>query len=779
MYMAVAAGGLEVKEISLTAASEAERQAELRKEARQARLVEEKSDTRQLLRQMYGPGIYVLTGEVENAFENGGVVGVKKVGRTGVETFDLQIEKGAMTGETLAEWTHEQGWGAGLGWAIGNVVTYSGLALAPMAEVINRLAESEKAVRVINTALALWLAVSGGMPHRAGTGLGKQINRPDQSDITPGKDGPPGWYVTWAAIIAGFLAACRAALAGTPQIPDAGVPTDRPGPGVTVVPRETPTLPPTAGENGVVPATTQPPETCKIDGLQLGSKYPAEVSGLVKPINEWTDSEKQNIVDADGNPIFAGVKAIADSAWATGHGFQVAGTWVGKGCGYGLLFKDVNGNLVWAADGQGQALGRPDGNGIGVGFVTMPGFGGPGEPGLIVGKEQELVWIADGVVVGKADPVRHVWNKLEAAATPEVAAISVDAGDPYVVRLNGVTQEEVGKWNADKLKEAAPALGPAWYYGMEDIDSLTATEAVSAGGMKVLYTDGAGNVQMWWDAVTGEVKHAQRSVNTGPTGMTTVFLVNGNDWTRDNGKWWPLADVEPGMLARMFDKYIFPWSHLVHNYFDQELEPRGFWDKYPSTYLYNLSGEEVEELRKRGEELWIQDFGGGFADVRLGSRAKVDVGGQRTFIIETVYKKGNPIRSWYDGNWYRDYVNYPIEQTEDGTTWIGTRMDETWLRPDYFGGAFVGGWLVALIRQLMPGGSAPNGISVNDFEVMMSGGEAMALEFCGPGLEGVMDQLAELDGGKYKEYSDKRVVPIWDAVHRWGLLCGIEERRQQ
>jgi len=106
-------------------------------------------------------------------------------------------------------------------------------------------------------------------------------------------------------------------------------------------------------------------------------------------------------------------------------------------------------------------------------------------------------------------------------------------------------------------------------------------------------------------------------------------------------------------------------------------------------------------------------------------------------------------------------------------------MDETWLRPDYFGGAFVGGWLVALIRQLMPGGSAPNGISVNDFEVMMSGGEAMALEFCGPGLEGVMDQLAELDGGKYKEYSDKRVVPIWDAVHRWGLLCGIEERRQQ
>ncbi|KKU99042.1 MAG: hypothetical protein UY33_C0038G0001, partial [Candidatus Amesbacteria bacterium GW2011_GWA1_48_9] len=154
MYMAVAAGGLEVKEISLTAASEAERQAELRKEARQARLVEEKSDTRQLLRQMYGPGIYVLTGEVENAFENGGVVGVKKVGRTGVETFDLQIEKGAMTGETLAEWTHEQGWGAGLGWAIGNVVTYSGLALAPMAEVINRLAESEKAVRVINTALA-------------------------------------------------------------------------------------------------------------------------------------------------------------------------------------------------------------------------------------------------------------------------------------------------------------------------------------------------------------------------------------------------------------------------------------------------------------------------------------------------------------------------------------------------------------------------------------------------------------------------------------------------
>src|SRR3990167_11271490 len=189
---------------------------ELRREARQARLEEEKSDTRQLLRQMYGPGICVLTGEVENAFENGGVVGVKKVGRTGGETFDLQIEKGAMTGETLAEWTHEQGWGAGLGWAIGNVVTYSGLALAPMAEVINRLAESEKAVRVINTALALWLAVSGGMPHRAGTGLGKQINRPDQPDITPGKDGPPGWYVTWAAIIAGFLAACRAALAGTP-----------------------------------------------------------------------------------------------------------------------------------------------------------------------------------------------------------------------------------------------------------------------------------------------------------------------------------------------------------------------------------------------------------------------------------------------------------------------------------------------------------------------------------------------------------------------------------
>src|SRR3989344_5253049 len=240
---------------------------ELRGEARQGRREEEKREPGGLWGKMYGPGVYVLSGSVgskkgttvDEAFENGGVVTVNKITHGEVVSLDLKIQKGAMTGETLAEWTHEQGWGAGLGWAIGNVVTYSGLALAPMAEVINRLAESEKAVRVINTALALWLAVSGGMPHRAGTGLGKQINRPDQPDITPGKDGPPGWYVTWAAIIAGFLAACRAALAGTPQIPDAGVPTDRPGPGVTVVPRETPTLPPTAGENGVVPATTQPP----------------------------------------------------------------------------------------------------------------------------------------------------------------------------------------------------------------------------------------------------------------------------------------------------------------------------------------------------------------------------------------------------------------------------------------------------------------------------------------------------------------------------------------
>jgi len=569
MYMAVAAGGLEVKEISLTAASEAERQAELRKEARQARLVEEKSDTRQLLRQMYGPGIYVLTGEVENAFENGGVVGVKKVGRTGVETFDLQIEKGAMTGETLAEWTHEQGWGAGLGWAIGNVVTYSGLALAPMAEVINRLAESEKAVRVINTALALWLAVSGGMPHRAGTGLGKQINRPDQSDITPGKDGPPGWYVTWAAIIAGFLAACRAALAGTPQIPDAGVPTDRPGPGVTVVPRETPTLPPTAGENGVVPATTQPPETCKIDGLQLGSKYPAEVSGLVKPIGEWTDSEKQNIVDADGNPIFAGVTAIADSAWATGHGFQVAGTWIGKGCGYGLLFKDVNGNLVWAADGQGQALGRPDGNGIGVGFVTMPGFGGPGEPGLIVGKEQELVWIADGVVVGKADPVRHVWNKLEAAATPEPTAV---VSEWWTGELSDMARllSKGGRFREKEYKEYGEFNGSPVY----PLTVVSVTEDAKKGTREVVWgfriDDKSLMMKVWYadckvksavgDATANFTRWTKYSLKPGDLGnpqLTGLFVkwdVVVVEWGRDPEECqrrFEGLEVRPGLLDEL------------------------------------------------------------------------------------------------------------------------------------------------------------------------------------------------------------------------------------
>ena len=102
--MALAAESLKIEEVVPV-----DWRKESRREARQARLEEEKYYTRDMLRRIYGTGVYLLRNleeevdengvkvkrvvtTVENAFENGGVITVNKITPGEIIYFPLQVE---------------------------------------------------------------------------------------------------------------------------------------------------------------------------------------------------------------------------------------------------------------------------------------------------------------------------------------------------------------------------------------------------------------------------------------------------------------------------------------------------------------------------------------------------------------------------------------------------------------------------------------------------------------------------------------------------------------
>ncbi len=176
--------------------------------------------------------------------------------------------------------------------------------------------------------------------------------------------------------------------------------------------------------------TPTPQESCLIDGTVFaegnrhpdgGYRYPADMSKIDKPLNQWNQAERTTIVDAAGNSIYDGVGYIANSGWVSDNKLNYAGTWIGRGCGYGLMFEDQNGQDVWATNVLGMAMGRPDGNGLGFGAQPIPNPGIEGRMELIVGREQTAVWVrGTDQIIGKYDPVTQVWN-FEQAYRPTEA----------------------------------------------------------------------------------------------------------------------------------------------------------------------------------------------------------------------------------------------------------------------------------------------------------------------------------------------------------------------
>lgn len=208
----------------------------------------------------------------------------------------------------------------------------------------------------------------------------------------------------------------------------------------TVIPSPTLTETPLPSETATV--TPSPTESCIINGVTFteanrhpdgGYRYPSGMSKIDKPLNQWTQAEKTTIVDATGNPIYEGVRAINQSAWVRENNLNYAGAWIGRGCGYGLMFNNDEGNRVWATDNLDRVMGRPDGNGLGAGVQEIPNPPVEGRQELVVGKEQTLVLVRNiDQIIGKYNPVTQKWeifSGFEATSTPP----------PEVINYPGVT----------------------------------------------------------------------------------------------------------------------------------------------------------------------------------------------------------------------------------------------------------------------------------------------------------------------------------------------------
>lgn len=241
------------------------------------------------------------------------------------------------------------------------------------------------------------------------------------------------WLVIRAAGLAaiGMLAACAAS-------PDAAAPPARQAAGATQ-PQAAETsapvtlAPPRSTETPTPPAASTPTAACllgetvfSVANILAEGQYqwPADVIGLARPLEAWSMRDKQMIGDASGAAIIGGAASIANSEWVSDNELVLVGTWVGKGCGYGLLFKNKDGQIVWATGRSGKPLDRPDGNGFGDGVNVIPDPGYPeGEIGLVVGNTQKVVWRdAKGNIVMVFNELSNTWDFVSDKARQHMMA---------------------------------------------------------------------------------------------------------------------------------------------------------------------------------------------------------------------------------------------------------------------------------------------------------------------------------------------------------------------
>jgi hypothetical protein len=253
--------------------------------------------------------------------------------------------------------------------------------------------------------------------------------------------------------------------------------------------------------------TPIPTMSCLIDGTIFteanhnsdGSyMFPVEISKIDKPLDQWTEAEKVQIVDAAGNPIYDGVRTIVNSRWVSENMLKYVATWEGKGCGFGLMFTNQNDDFVWATNILGNPMDRPDGNGVGFGVQIIPNPGIEGHLELIVGKEQIVVWIGGAdQIIRMYDPMTQTWELSPGTPVPapyeltseqlvekqlygsgfeivsQYRGMQVDftfVTSDAQLKLYGVSRgcminQELGKWGASAEERIAKAVYLGHYLG--------------------------------------------------------------------------------------------------------------------------------------------------------------------------------------------------------------------------------------------------------------------------------------------------------------------------
>jgi hypothetical protein len=228
------------------------------------------------------------------------------------------------------------------------------------------------------------------------------------------------------------LVAVGSLVAGcTPDIGQAGYQTDTPDnptvhapytptPRIEATPFPAPTVVPFPSE------TPKVPETCNLNPQEVAvageAVVTAEYSWIDKPLTGWTEAEKK--IGENGNPsVYEQVKQLQNTSWVKKNNLTLAGVGIGKGCGFGAVFKNQEGKTVWATTGQNQMLtGEPSGYGSGEGVYVLPEAGVHGDLKLLVGETRELVVTQttrdQELVVKWFDQISREWKWTEEISSP-------------------------------------------------------------------------------------------------------------------------------------------------------------------------------------------------------------------------------------------------------------------------------------------------------------------------------------------------------------------------
>lgn len=384
-----------------------------------------------------------------------------------------------------------------------------------------------------------------------------------------------------------------------------------------------------------------------------------------------------------------------------------------------------------------------------------------------------------------APPVIEEPTPTEPEPTPttqEVRGIAVNEEDPFKVEINQVSYEDVKAMSDEDIIAMSPELDATKYFKeVQEGEKLTASEVLRLGEEGkdpfVLFKDSEGKVRMWADLGAKELEHVNHSgYKDDQTGFeVNSYLVTDNSW-REQGLWWGLDANGEEALSREFFRHNMAFNNWYTNHYDSykktflDYTPGAGWPK-----LFYMSLNELRSNQGNALNMLRADINSISPEnplkINVGDRDKITLTEKK---IDVIYKSiySNNVSGGKSGQEFVKYINYSERTDNTNRFEIEAKMNRNYYFQDVRGSNFVGGFLVRLLRDRIPGfGVSGYNLDGKNFYSGRSISDLAGYDLCGE--EKMNNYLRSIGGDFYA----RNVVPHFDGYNPGVPVCLITENR--